>query len=313
MRDGLWRSPGRGAGTALCSESAAGITDRTVGELVTLSRLCQLLLHPEATVPQKGAKGAASKAARCGAMGWQSWLCHSPPAAGAKPTLGLSPSPAQAATGSSRVQLLLGEVQVERSSAHGLLRHPRAAHSSHVVIQAAQAAGELCGEGDQRCVVRHLMKPGVVYWMHHLLVLPLLTHHLSFLTMLFLSCTALPRTRCVSDLRAGTLGTGDVFPAAQLVQCVLSSLGVASCTASWERAVTGSCLAHFRVSELPYHSGPIPCLLLPLPLPPAQSSTAATHSWRPSCHTPPPIPDRTWNTTAVRSSFVSICTSRLRL
>lgn len=43
------------------------------------------------------------------------------------------------------VQLLLGEMQVERSITHRLLRYPRAAHSSHVVIQAAQATRELCG------------------------------------------------------------------------------------------------------------------------------------------------------------------------
>lgn len=42
------------------------------------------------------------------------------------------------------VQLLLGEMQMERSITHGLLRYPRAAHSSHVVIQAAQAARDLC-------------------------------------------------------------------------------------------------------------------------------------------------------------------------
>lgn len=54
-----------------------------------------------------------------------------------KPELGLP----QTALG---VQLLLGEMQVERSIAHGLLRYPCAAHGSHVVIQAAQAARELC-------------------------------------------------------------------------------------------------------------------------------------------------------------------------
>lgn len=54
-----------------------------------------------------------------------------------KPGLGLP----QTALG---VQLLLGEMQVERSITHGLLCYPHAAHSSHVVIQAAQAARELC-------------------------------------------------------------------------------------------------------------------------------------------------------------------------
>lgn len=42
------------------------------------------------------------------------------------------------------VQVLLGEMQVERSITHGLLRYPHTAHSSHVVIQATQAARELC-------------------------------------------------------------------------------------------------------------------------------------------------------------------------
>lgn len=42
------------------------------------------------------------------------------------------------------VQLLLGEMQVERSITHRLLCYPHAAHGSHVVIQAAQAARELC-------------------------------------------------------------------------------------------------------------------------------------------------------------------------
>lgn len=41
-------------------------------------------------------------------------------------------------------QLLLGEMQLERSITHRLLCYPHAAHSSHVVIQAAQAARELC-------------------------------------------------------------------------------------------------------------------------------------------------------------------------
>lgn len=54
-----------------------------------------------------------------------------------KPELGLP----ETALG---VQLLLGEMQVERSMAQGLLRYPQAAHGSHVVIQAAQAARELC-------------------------------------------------------------------------------------------------------------------------------------------------------------------------
>lgn len=43
-----------------------------------------------------------------------------------------------------RVQVLLGEMQVERSVAHGLLHCPHAAHGRHVIIQAAQGARELC-------------------------------------------------------------------------------------------------------------------------------------------------------------------------
>lgn len=104
---------------------------------------------PEAVVPQKRAASeawgdgeaelAVPQVSCCGGSKAHSWA----------PSLLLStvlskPGELGLPETALGVQLLLGEMQVERSIAQGRLRYPQAAHGSHVVIQAAQAARELC-------------------------------------------------------------------------------------------------------------------------------------------------------------------------
>lgn len=250
MRDGLWRSPGLGEQgwdrTALCSESPAGITEGTVGKRAALSRLCPSPAAPRGHRPAKGCKGSSFQSCQVWGDGVAELAVPQPSCCRSKACAGPVPIPCPGC----RVQLLLGEMKVERSMAHGLLRHPRAAHSSHVVIQAAQATGELCGEGDQSCVC---VSPdealrGVS---NASLASASFTDTSSILphdVLLLLYHSSLHEVRVRSQGR--DLGQRRCFfAAAQPVQYVLSSLGIASCTGSWERAVTGSCLACFKVYE----------------------------------------------------------------
>jgi len=122
-------------------------------ELMQL-RVPDLCCSPEAVGPQKCAKGAASKAAQV----WgkelgelivpQVCCCGGSKAHGQAPSVllcAILPIPGLGLPQTALcVQLLLGEMQVERSVARRLLHCPHAAHCSHVVIQAAQDAGELC-------------------------------------------------------------------------------------------------------------------------------------------------------------------------
>lgn len=88
------------------------------------------------------------------------------------------------------LQLLLCEMQVERSITHGLLRCPRTAHSSHVVIQAAQAAREICRRSRQELhSYYHLTRSK----MHYLLAFPLVMPSSQY-TLPLWYCTSLCET-----------------------------------------------------------------------------------------------------------------------